>query len=404
MPPLETAITAKLLDLIRTKRASAEQSATPASGGTKAVRRPAQFSDLEAVSDLKQRHGLGKDSIENWERFWLHNPALREWETPPAMGWVLEEGSNIVGYMGSIPLSYRYGNKTLRAVTTRALVVEQKHRALAVGIVTAFFRQPGVDLFLNTTAVPAAAKLVMALGAVAVAQRDYGKVLFWVLNRKAFTRAVGRKLALNRTGQAIAVALGPAAVFAESSLRRRAPRQGKCDCEVRSLTLEEIGGDFDLLWQSQLEGTKRLLADRGSETLRWHLSGPSTKSSVKLLAAYRGRDLKGYIALLSSSDEETGMRRCLVADLFAADDDAAVTRQLIASAFQSAKAAGDDVLEIIGFPEAIRKVCLAGNPYTREYPACPFYFKTNDGELKVALAAESAWYASPYDGDGSLGH
>jgi hypothetical protein len=403
MSPLETPITDKLLHLIRSKRAAPEVAVRTTSTCEKAIRRVAQFSDFEAVADLKRRHGLGDDSVENWERLWVRNPALRLWSEPPAIGCVLEAGSRIVGYMGSIPLAYQYGARTIRAVTTHALVVEQEYRALAVGIVTYFFRQPAVELFLNTTAVPAAAKLVMALGASPVPQRDYGRVLFWVLNRRRFIAAIGRKLSLNRAGRMVAGVIGPAAILAESLLRRRTPKRSGDSLEIKKLTIESLGTAFDALWQQRSQNDKLLLAYRDAQTLRWHFSGPRTKNNVTIIAAYAREGLVGYIALLSTRDPKDNLRRSVVADIFTATENPETVKALVAAAYREAKSSGDDVLEIVGFPASIRSACAEGNPYQRDFPACPFYFKTVDPELKSELASQTIWYASPYDGDGSLG-
>jgi len=79
--------------------------------------REAQFSDFTDVSALGKRQGQGPDSIENWERLWRSNPAIRDGKAPARIGWVLEASEEVVGFLGGIPLLYEYKGKTLRAVS-----------------------------------------------------------------------------------------------------------------------------------------------------------------------------------------------------------------------------------------------------------------------------------------------
>src|SRR5438128_9597477 len=64
-------------------------------------RREVRLSDFEAIATLKQRLGLGPDSRENWQRLWRKNPALGDRHVQSCMGWILEVGEKIVGYLGS---------------------------------------------------------------------------------------------------------------------------------------------------------------------------------------------------------------------------------------------------------------------------------------------------------------
>jgi hypothetical protein len=97
-----------------------------------------------------------------------------------------------------------------------------------------------------------------------------------------------------------------------------------------------------------------------------------------------------------------GIRRSLVADLLVKESDPLILEQLFAAALSSAKKAGSDSLEIMGFPERIRQTLLQWKPYSRQYPACPFFFKARNRALHERLTDQSAWYACPYDGDATL--
>jgi hypothetical protein len=91
-----------------------------------------------------------------------------------------------------------------------------------------------------------------------------------------------------------------------------------------------------------------------------------------------------------------------LADLIADNHNPLVIQQLFTAAYNYSKASSSDVLEVVGFPSAVRKVLNRWKPYTREYPACPYYFKARDKDLHQQLQSPSVWYACPYDGDATL--
>jgi hypothetical protein len=101
------------------------------------------------------------------------------------MGWVLESEDAIVGYHGSIPLHYHYGDRQLLAAAATDLVVEPAYRASAVALVAPLYRQQNIDLFLITTAVEVVGKMATALRVKPLPQADYDTVIFWVINAVA---------------------------------------------------------------------------------------------------------------------------------------------------------------------------------------------------------------------------
>jgi hypothetical protein len=79
-----------------------------------------------------------------------------------------------------------------------------------------------------------------------------------------------------------------------------------------------------------------------------------------------------------------------------------VMDHLLAAILRSARDAGSHVLEVMGYPKAIRQKFLQWKPYSRDYPACPYWYKARDAVLHQKLANENAWYACPFDGDATL--
>jgi hypothetical protein len=405
MASIEKRITAAVLTAIRSRREErpiSKSNPAPPSAAAPAKLREAVFSDFEAVAELKQRWGMGADSVENWDRLWRQNPALAHAPRPRPIGWVLEAGSKIVGYMGNISLLCRYGDRTLGAVTAHGLVVEPSYRGVGVSLNSAFFRQKAVDLYVCTTAIPAVGKITAALKADPLPQSDYWTVLFWVLRPSAFANSMMKKLAikslLSRTGGA----LGSLAIAADRSFRRRRPKQSSKLLKVTEISVGEIGDEFQDLWIDKVSEQTRLLTDRSVAALRWHCEIPGDRGSVRVLCCSKNGRMFGYAIIRQEPPDENGLRKSIIADVLVREDDPTVVEALLAAAYRQASYAGSDVMEVMGFPDSIRRVFEQSRPYQRRYPACPYYYKAADPDLHKALSDASAWYACPFDGDATL--
>lgn len=407
MSSIQEKATASILRVIRARRESAS---APASGSPLpspgALPRPAireaSFSDFSAVAALKQRGGLVADSLENWERLWRHNPALTESHNDRPIGWVLEADGAIVGYLGNISLLCRFGDRTLTAVTSHGLVVDPPYRSLGLTLVAAFFRQKFVDLFLSTSAIESVGKIALAFKSSFLPQPDYDTVLFWVLQPRPFARALMKKLQLKPPVSGIGEIATSIAMGADKILRKRRPKRSSAPFAMSEITISEIDDDFEVLWVRKVDEAPRVLADRSPATLRWHYEIAGDRGSVRVLCCRRNGELVGYAMLRTDQNEPDGLRKSMIADMVARQDDPEIVSALCVAAHDYAKSSGSHVLEVTGFPSSIRKICSDGHPYRRKLPACPYFYKATDPVLHKTLSDPAAWYACPFDGDATL--
>jgi hypothetical protein len=405
MASIEKRITAAVLSAIRSRREEhpiSKGTAAVASSVAPAKVREASFSDFEAVAELKQRWGMGADSVENWDRLWRQNPALTDAPRSRPIGWVLEAGGKIVGYIGNISLLCRYGDRTLSAVTAHGLVVEPAYRGVGVSLNSAFFRQKAVDLYVCTTTIPAVGRISEALKADPLPQSDYWTVLFWVLRPSTFVDSMMKKLAVKSLVSRAGGALGSLAISADSSFRKRRPIQSSKHLKVTEIGVREIGEEFQALWLDKASEQIRLLTDRSVGALRWHCEIPGDRGITRVLGCSKNGRLLGYAIVRHEPPDENGLRKSIIVDMLVREDESTVVEALLAAAYSQAKFAGSDILEVMGFPETIRRVFAQSRPYQRKYPACPYYYKAADPELHKALSDASAWYACPFDGDATL--
>jgi len=402
MASIEQKVTSAILTVIRARREPGDDLSARATGSTaRASLREAQFSDFNAVVKLKLRGGLSSDSLENWERLWHRNPALGLRERP--IGWVLEAEGQIVGYMGNITQLYRYGDRTLTAVTSHGLVVEPAYRPASLSLVAAFYHQKFADLYLTTTAIEAVGKIARMFKSDPLPQLDYETVLFWVLQPRPFAEGLMKKLAIGPAFSQMGGVFASLAIQADGFFRRRKLGAGSPGLTVSESGVNEIGDEFQKLWEQKVSEQSRLLADRSPASLRWHFQIPGDLGASRVLCCRKGGELLGYAVVRNEPpNKTTGLRRSLVADMLVKQDDPEVLMALWGAAYDQAKRAGSHVLEVLGFPENLRKLCLQSHPYQRRYPACPFFYKASDPTLHRLLLDGRLWYASPFDGDTTL--
>jgi len=392
---------------MRSREISASEAApkmsVPLDNKAKGVKqREVRFSDFEAVAKLKCESGLSSDSLANWYRFWRDNAALSFAKGPLPMGWVLAVDDKVVGYLGSIPLLYHYGSRPLLAATASGFAVQPDYRAFSVGLVASFYRQENIDLFLNTTAIESVGKLAKAFKADALPQEDYDTVLFWVLDIRQFLDAVAKKFGVTGNWATVGRIVASIALQTEKTVWRKLPGRSSDKFQVTECHVSEIGDNFEKIWRRKLEGKPRLFADRDQSHLRWHFTIPDTQQVTRAFFCQGENGFTGYAIVRIESEPETGLRRCWLADILVDDDNPEVISALITRACNVAEESDCHVFEVLGFPKNLRQVLLQWRPYTRRYPACPFYFKAKDHELHRVLQETESWYASPFDGDTTL--
>jgi hypothetical protein len=364
--------------------------------------RAAEFSDFASVARLGQRLGQGTDSIDNWTRLWIANPAVQSGLAASRIGWVLESGGTVVGFFGTIPLLCEFQGSTLVAAASCRFAVDPEFRSFSHLLVASFLRQKDVDLLLNTTATPAAGKMMIASKASPLPQEDYDNVLFWVLDSRHFMESVFRKLAVRPRLSAVGSLAGAIALGVEIRLRGRIPQAVKSRYTVSEHALDDLPPELDGFCEEQMRHTNRLLGKRNAAILQWHFVPPASQKVSRMLICWQGEQIAGYAIVRQEVNLENGLRRSTVADLLAANDSPDIIEALIARAHAGAKRAGSHVLEVMGFPGVIRQVLLQWNPYIRKYPSNPYFFKARDRVLHQKLQAPEMWYACPFDGDATL--
>ncbi len=364
---------------------------------TNPVLREVQISDHEKVKSLFHQIGMPSESIEAWNAY-RKSPALKKTGRSFPFGWVLEAGNNIVGYLANIPMMYSYQGSEVFVAAGRAYAVAPEYRSHGLKLALKYFKQPEVAALLNTTANEYSAAIFRYFKAKPVPQAHYNEALFLVFNSWRFLRAVFIKCKFPG-----AIASGAALFLAPlfkiiTILKQKETYSRQQDLLLKRVCVDELGEEFDKLWAIKRE-QEVFYTDRSVAMLQWRVN--IAPSHYHMYGAYLKDKFLGYILLKIEHVEHFNLKRCLIIDIFGdfKNDENLVV--LISELVREVKDLSVDTLEIIGFPQAIRKIVKRLMPFKRIISTRP-YFKFMTQDLKTVCQNSDFWYVSLMDGDSSL--
>lgn len=341
----------------------------------------------------------------NWMKYSQENPAIkRECHSESLSGWVMENKGRIVGFFGSIPRLYRYGNDDISVSVASTWVVEKEYRTHTGLLSKAFFNQENIDMQMVTSAIKPTSRIFERFSGKRMPLLDYENVLFWIINPSAFIKSFLLKLKFNSSiagfyGYILSPFLSALMAFKIKSVW---PQSGRENISIESQEIDKIGEDFNELWFRKIEEKKCIYAYRTAEHLRWSLEIVNKSNPINIFCCRCDKRLEGYIIIINEILPEICLNRVKVIDLFVINDNFNIIDSLFAATFKKAFELGCHVVEVIGLPEKIRRHLLKHRPFLRKYTNFPYYYRVNSEKYKTILGSPEPWYPTPFDGDSSF--
>jgi hypothetical protein len=342
------------------------------------------YADVVAVLG---RNGLRKPTREQW-RYLADGPPQRAQLAGIPAGWILEHDiDGVVGTFRNIPFLYEWNGNPARSVVASAWAVDPAHRHQSLMLATQYFRQPNVDVLLNTTAVAeTSGKAFLAFRAAKVPQPSYTTRLLWITGYGGFAADLLRERGLPSGLR------WPTAAALRIADRFRGGARGST-LDVRAAN--GFDDRFDRFWAAQRLRRDRFQLVRDAATLRWRFALERVPPVVAVVE--RSGALAAYAILVRRDDND--LRRCEVVDLQAIDDDADLIRAVMAGALRLARDQGVHLVAMTGHNDVKRQALHALRPHVKSAAGWPLYYKAVDASLKDPLESASAWDLSLYDGD-----
>ena len=127
--------------------------------------RKANLNDYEKIKSLHIRNRLKILDKNKWISLWKDNPLINNSKENFPIGWVLEQNSQVVGFIGNIVKEYYLRNKRVLVACSHAWVVDEKFRLDSIRLMNIFFLQDYIDIFITTTPNKTTEKFFLRYGA-----------------------------------------------------------------------------------------------------------------------------------------------------------------------------------------------------------------------------------------------
>lgn len=352
--------------------------------------REAHFDDYEKIAALQLRNGLVPRPRARWQALWERNPAHR---ANSAIGWVIETGpGEIGGYIGNLPLLYRFKGEEIRAATPYSWATDPACRGYSLALLDRVVRQPGVDLIVCTTPNAPASRVYTAVQFRKIPAGDWEKSHFWITGYRGFAKSALRSQ--NIPGLLASPAAG--ALYVRDALRGL----GRARLDPQFEILTRFDSRFDRFYADLArEHRDRLFAVRDRATLEWHFGESLASGHAWVLGASHGGRLVACAILDRRDHSALDLKRIRFADFQALEGWKHGFEPALSAALEICRAQGAHVLENTG--------CWlsrwgARPPYRRAMKTWGFYYKTLRAALANELENPDVWVPTAFDGDASL--
>lgn len=237
--------------------------------------RAAMRDDHAAVMALFKRHNWPVRSREGWDWALFDSPA-REAASADA-GWVLEHGSDIVGFLGNLPVLCRYDGAPVWGATCTSYLVDDRHRAHSTRLMRAFAAQPGAAFAYSATANACSAPVYKGFRFREAPCLQVNERMRWLAHEGVAAGALANRLGLH----AVSPWIAGMASACSAVLRTVVQTQRDSGLVVQRLLAEDL-----LLrranrwpqtwnnWASTLWRGPGLWVDRSASTIGWRMSDP----------------------------------------------------------------------------------------------------------------------------------
>jgi hypothetical protein len=364
--------------------------------------REVRFDDYAQLAALAVKFGLDAEDYPAWQHLWTDNPACQSMGGKFPMGWVLEaDDGSVRGYLGNVPMNYELEGRRLLAAATRSWVVESAYRSHSLLLLTTYYQQSNVDLFLATSVNSQSAVAADIFQTVRVPVGAWDRTLFWITEPKGFTESFFRK-----KGWGPATALSyPASLVLSMRNKIAGSYFRKAADEPALETRDGFDERFEAFWAAlRRKKSKVLLGVRNREALEWHFKFPLLRRAAWIYTVENSAGIAAYGVFLRQDRRQVGLTRACLADFQCLDGGFAAPAfgAMLRAAFERCRKESVHMLELTGMTPLMEQVAERASPHHRQLANWAYFYRARDRELGRRLSSPAVWEPSLYDGDASL--
>jgi hypothetical protein len=361
--------------------------------------RAATFDDVEPVAELLREVAFKARSEAGWRWLFRDNPVHRRQDPPPQMGWVLEREGTLQGYLGNVHLEYVLDGKPLRAATCTSYYVRPGSRAESTRLMSVFFRQQGIDLFLSTTANALSEPIYRLFKAVVPEDPSFSRGLVWIADDRAALRDTLAQVGVPR---GLASSLAEIASPASRLVRRvtgfaTVPRHESYEA-VQMLGLHDLDERFDRLWD-RLASASGLRVRRDAASLRWYFSDPDAGGVPVLFTVTDGEGLVGYAAAARHRPPGVKSTQMRILDMVVRPGGERAVPPLLRAVLAHARESGVGLVYSAPCGGVLAEQLGALHPYSHRHAYAAHFLRAAPRTATASLTAPGIWHATALDGD-----
>ena len=360
------------------------------------VIREVDYKDYHQIKKLVEKHKLKIYDQFSWEMIWKNNPFLKKNNIKWTPGWVIEESNSIVGHLGNIPVEYYYNLKPYLGSVISCWVVDEKYRFLSIKLLQKYNSEKNTDFSIGTTSNIKTAKALSVFGWKKNPMKDYNEKLYCILNLRSSIRAYLIKKNIKLNNFLITLISKIFGVIFFPKINYWKTFKTKKEFAV----YEKFDDKFDIFWEKIKDHNKNtFMFNRNKDWINWHLNSQLKNNEAFILAEEENGKIKGYCICLSKHNKKTDLKKFILIDLIALDNNSKTLFNLLLKSINLAKEKNFHLFEIVGFNKEKRAIIKKIKPFSRKVSFCPFYFYSNKIELNKILENENSWDSTILDGD-----
>ncbi len=359
--------------------------------------RLAKFEDFPQIAQVLERNGLRAKPREEWEHLWSGNPVFQSRPDFP-MGWVAEtDQEQIVGYIGNIPLQYKFRGRIVRCACPAHFSMDAPYRGSAGFLMRRMLAQRTSDFLIVTTVNENSVHLNQAFRRFLAPVGNWERSSYWITDYAGFAASACMRKKISGLAQRPTAALVAVQdrFTGKNDWRRREPGNVS-ECAGFDEAFEEFWREL------QVAHPDRMLADRSLSHLQWHFRFALAHGRLWIAAIREGARILAYAIFLRQDNPAIKLRRIRLVDFQCLTEGAELLSPLLIWALQRCRREGLHTLESFACRPEKQAVLDSLKPRYRKLPAWMYFYAPCNPETKEILSDPAVWDPSQYDGDGSL--
>lgn len=357
--------------------------------------REATLGDYESIAALTARNGLAIKTRADWEHLWTDNPVYKKLLGWP-IGWVVENGSGIVGFLGNIPISSHFDGREIIGSSIHAFSLDSAHRGGGLLLLGRLLESDSkVEFIIGSTANANSSKVLDRAGVARVPTGDWANTAFWITNYDGFLRSTA---AAKGWPKLLAFPGSAALAVRDKVWKKTWPEQ-----ELALRECSHFDGRFDIFWEDLKRAyPRRFLPARSREALEWHFQPALSECRAWAVVCEDGARIRSCAIFFRHDNAEIGLKRIRLVDFQTLDDECRDLPSLLGWGLRRCRAEGIHMLEAFGFRPEKQKIINDLAPHKRRLPGWLYFYQARSQPLIAELRDPNVWDTSQYDGDASL--